>query len=113
MLLSSSDTYIVAVKSVSLPSIPASAQYIRSEVICAGFLIQAVDSSSCTVCVMKYLCLHSSSQKQESLFIPPRSLVNHSLRMCVLTKKTPWSLLPEFTNSLSSWKRAACWFPAA
>ncbi|KAM7321044.1 hypothetical protein ACRRTK_020297 [Alexandromys fortis] len=47
--LQDDNTYIVAVKSVSLPSIPASAQYIRSEVICAGFLIQAVDSSSCTV----------------------------------------------------------------
>ncbi|XP_041519430.1 acetyl-coenzyme A thioesterase isoform X1 [Microtus oregoni] len=47
--LKDDNTYIVAVKSVSLPSIPASAQYIRSEVICAGFLIQAVDSSSCTV----------------------------------------------------------------
>nr|XP_019570628.1 PREDICTED: acyl-coenzyme A thioesterase 12 isoform X1 [Rhinolophus sinicus]XP_019570629.1 PREDICTED: acyl-coenzyme A thioesterase 12 isoform X1 [Rhinolophus sinicus]XP_019570630.1 PREDICTED: acyl-coenzyme A thioesterase 12 isoform X1 [Rhinolophus sinicus] len=44
-----SDTYMVAVKSVILPSVPPSPQYIRSEIICAGFLIRATDSSSCTV----------------------------------------------------------------
>lgn len=44
-----SNTYTVALRSVVLPSVPSSPQYIRSEVICAGFLIQAVDSNSCTV----------------------------------------------------------------
>ncbi|KAM5257590.1 acetyl-coenzyme A thioesterase [Hipposideros larvatus] len=44
-----SNTYMVAVKSVILPSVPPSLQYIRSEITCAGFLIHATDSSSCTV----------------------------------------------------------------
>nr|XP_058131472.1 acetyl-coenzyme A thioesterase isoform X2 [Dasypus novemcinctus] len=47
--LKDGNTYTVAVKSVVLPSIPPSPQYIRSEIICAGFLIHAIDSSSCTV----------------------------------------------------------------
>ncbi|XP_029412088.1 acetyl-coenzyme A thioesterase isoform X2 [Nannospalax galili] len=47
--LKDDNTYTVAMKSVTLPSVPPSPQYIRSEVICAGFLIQAIDSSSCTV----------------------------------------------------------------
>ncbi|XP_044889123.1 acetyl-coenzyme A thioesterase isoform X6 [Felis catus] len=42
-------TYTVAVKSVLLPSVPPCPHYIRSEIICAGFLIRAIDSSSCTV----------------------------------------------------------------
>ncbi|XP_058919296.1 acetyl-coenzyme A thioesterase [Kogia breviceps] len=42
-------TYTVAVRSVILPSVPPSPQYIRSEIISAGFLICAIDSSSCTV----------------------------------------------------------------
>ncbi|XP_040477895.1 acetyl-coenzyme A thioesterase [Ursus maritimus] len=42
-------TYTVAMKSVIVPSVPPSPQYIRSEIICAGFLIHAIDSSSCTV----------------------------------------------------------------
>lgn len=61
VLFSFSNTYIVALTSVVLPSVPPSPQYIRSEVICAGFLIQPVDSSSCTVCLMKCLCLNSFS----------------------------------------------------
>uniref|UniRef100_M3Y9T7 Acetyl-coenzyme A thioesterase n=1 Tax=Mustela putorius furo TaxID=9669 RepID=M3Y9T7_MUSPF len=47
--LKDGDSYMVAVKSVILPSVPPSPQYIRSEIICAGFLIHAIDSSSCTV----------------------------------------------------------------
>ncbi|KAF6122886.1 acyl-CoA thioesterase 12 [Phyllostomus discolor] len=47
--LKNSNTYMVAVKSVVLPSVPPSPQYIRSEITCAGFLIHATDSSSCTV----------------------------------------------------------------
>ncbi|XP_070321865.1 acetyl-coenzyme A thioesterase isoform X2 [Odocoileus virginianus] len=42
-------TYVVAVRSVILPSVPPSPQYVRSEITCAGFLIHASDSSSCTV----------------------------------------------------------------
>ncbi|XP_030615467.1 acetyl-coenzyme A thioesterase isoform X2 [Delphinapterus leucas] len=42
-------TYTVAVRSVILPSVPPSPQYSRSEIISAGFLIRAIDSSSCTV----------------------------------------------------------------
>lgn len=53
--LSFSNTYTVAVKSVILPSVPPSPQYVRSEIICAGFLIHAIDSSSCTVSLMKHL----------------------------------------------------------
>ncbi|XP_062068466.1 acetyl-coenzyme A thioesterase [Lepus europaeus] len=41
--------YTVAVKSVVLPSAPPSPDHTRSEIICAGFLIHAVDSRSCTV----------------------------------------------------------------
>ncbi|XP_029797083.1 acetyl-coenzyme A thioesterase [Suricata suricatta] len=47
--LKDGSTYTVAVKSVLLPSVPPCPPYIRSEIICAGFLIRAVDSSSCTV----------------------------------------------------------------
>ncbi|XP_008160215.2 acetyl-coenzyme A thioesterase [Eptesicus fuscus] len=47
--LKDSNTYTVAVKSVILPSVPPSPQYVRSEITCAGFLIHAIDSSSCTV----------------------------------------------------------------
>ncbi|KAM7148200.1 acetyl-coenzyme A thioesterase [Molossus nigricans] len=47
--LKDSNTYMVAVKSVILPSVPPSPQYVRSEITCAGFLIHAIDSSSCTV----------------------------------------------------------------
>ncbi|XP_006197680.1 acetyl-coenzyme A thioesterase [Vicugna pacos] len=43
------NTYTVAVKSVILPSVPPSPQYVRSEITCAGFLIHAIDNSSCTV----------------------------------------------------------------
>ncbi|XP_006870669.1 PREDICTED: acyl-coenzyme A thioesterase 12 [Chrysochloris asiatica] len=43
------NTYMVAVKSVLLPSVPPCQQYIRSEIICAGFLIHVIDSDSCTV----------------------------------------------------------------
>ncbi|ELR49948.1 Acyl-coenzyme A thioesterase 12, partial [Bos mutus] len=42
-------TYVVAVRSVILPSVPPSPQYVRSEIECAGFLIHATDSSSCIV----------------------------------------------------------------
>uniref|UniRef100_A0A5F8HAQ5 Acyl-CoA thioesterase 12 n=1 Tax=Monodelphis domestica TaxID=13616 RepID=A0A5F8HAQ5_MONDO len=52
------NTYVVAVKSVTLASIPPSPQYNRSEITCAGFLIRAVDSNSCTV---SYLNQISSS----------------------------------------------------
>ncbi|KAG8524599.1 Acetyl-coenzyme A thioesterase [Galemys pyrenaicus] len=44
-----SNIFTVAVKSIIVPSVPPSPQYIRSEIICAGFLIHAIDSSSCTV----------------------------------------------------------------
>uniref|UniRef100_A0A8C9AJ72 Acetyl-coenzyme A thioesterase n=1 Tax=Prolemur simus TaxID=1328070 RepID=A0A8C9AJ72_PROSS len=47
--LKDDNTHAVAVKSVILPSVPPSPQYVRGEIICAGFLIHAVDSSSCTV----------------------------------------------------------------
>ncbi|KAI5946461.1 Acetyl-coenzyme A thioesterase [Manis javanica] len=47
--LKDGNTYAVAVQSVILPSVPPSSQHIRSEIICAGFLIHAIDSSSCTV----------------------------------------------------------------
>ncbi|XP_074063835.1 acetyl-coenzyme A thioesterase isoform X2 [Macrotis lagotis] len=53
-----SNTYVVAVKSVTLASVPPSPQYNRSEITCAGFLIQAVDNSSCKV---SYLNQISSS----------------------------------------------------
>ncbi|KAM9694896.1 acetyl-coenzyme A thioesterase [Trichechus inunguis] len=43
------DPYTVAMKSVLLPSVPPCPQYIRSEIICAGFLIHATDNNSCTI----------------------------------------------------------------
>uniref|UniRef100_A0A2K5XA63 Acyl-CoA thioesterase 12 n=1 Tax=Mandrillus leucophaeus TaxID=9568 RepID=A0A2K5XA63_MANLE len=49
------NTYTVAVKSVILPSVPPSPQYIRSEIICAGFLIHAIDSSSCIVSYFNHI----------------------------------------------------------
>ncbi|NP_570103.1 acetyl-coenzyme A thioesterase [Rattus norvegicus] len=53
--LKDDNTYIVALMSVVLPSVPPSPQYIRSQVICAGFLIQPVDSSSCTVAYLNQM----------------------------------------------------------
>ncbi|KAM5329662.1 LOW QUALITY PROTEIN: acetyl-coenzyme A thioesterase [Glossophaga mutica] len=44
--LKDSNPYMVAVKSVSIPPSP---QYVRSEITCAGFLIYATDSSTCSV----------------------------------------------------------------
>uniref|UniRef100_A0A7N5KFR0 Acyl-CoA thioesterase 12 n=2 Tax=Ailuropoda melanoleuca TaxID=9646 RepID=A0A7N5KFR0_AILME len=54
-------TYTVAVKSVIVPSVPPSPQYIRSEIICAGFLIHAIDSSSCTVSYFNQISASISS----------------------------------------------------
>ncbi|XP_064356953.1 acetyl-coenzyme A thioesterase [Dromaius novaehollandiae] len=45
-----SEPYIVAVKSVTLTSMPPSSEYCRSEILCAGFQIYSDSSSSCTVC---------------------------------------------------------------
>ncbi|XP_011728306.2 acetyl-coenzyme A thioesterase isoform X4 [Macaca nemestrina] len=53
--LKDGNTYTVAVKSVILPSVPPSPQYIRSEIICAGFLIHAIDSSSCIVSYFNHI----------------------------------------------------------
>ncbi|XP_006889951.1 PREDICTED: acyl-coenzyme A thioesterase 12 [Elephantulus edwardii] len=47
--LTNENTYIVAVKSVLLPTVPPYLEYTRSEIICSGFLIHATDSNSCTV----------------------------------------------------------------
>ncbi|NXK76969.1 ACO12 thioesterase, partial [Amazona guildingii] len=45
-----SEPYIVAVKSVTLASMPPSSEYWRSEILCAGFHIYSDSDSSCTVC---------------------------------------------------------------
>ncbi|KAM9509925.1 LOW QUALITY PROTEIN: acetyl-coenzyme A thioesterase [Guaruba guarouba] len=45
-----SEPYIVAVKSVTLTSMPPSSEYWRSELLCAGFQIYSNSDSSCTVC---------------------------------------------------------------
>ncbi|NWI21250.1 ACO12 thioesterase, partial [Crypturellus soui] len=45
-----SEPYIVAVRSVTLASMPPSSEYCRTEVLCAGFQIYSESSSSCTVC---------------------------------------------------------------
>ncbi|NXC44205.1 ACO12 thioesterase, partial [Penelope pileata] len=45
-----SEPYVVAVKSVTLTSVPPSPEYCRSEILCAGFQIYSDSSSSCTVC---------------------------------------------------------------
>uniref|UniRef100_A0A8C0F0B1 Acyl-CoA thioesterase 12 n=1 Tax=Bubo bubo TaxID=30461 RepID=A0A8C0F0B1_BUBBB len=45
-----SEPYVVAVKSVTLMSMPPSSEYCRSEVLCAGFQIYSDCNSSCTVC---------------------------------------------------------------
>ncbi|XP_057277370.1 acetyl-coenzyme A thioesterase isoform X2 [Pezoporus wallicus] len=45
-----SEPYIVAVKSVTLTSMPPSSDYQRSEILCAGFQIYSDSDSSCTVC---------------------------------------------------------------
>ncbi|XP_076995368.1 acetyl-coenzyme A thioesterase isoform X2 [Tamandua tetradactyla] len=47
--LKDGNTYTVAVKSVVHHLIPPCPHYIRSEITCAGFLINPIDSSSCTV----------------------------------------------------------------
>lgn len=44
-----SEPYIVAVKSVTLTSMPPSSEYWRSEILCAGFQIYSDSDSSCTV----------------------------------------------------------------
>ncbi|XP_051499644.1 acetyl-coenzyme A thioesterase isoform X2 [Apus apus] len=45
-----SEPYMVAVKSVTLTSMPPSSEYCRSQVLCAGFQIYSDSNSSCTVC---------------------------------------------------------------
>ncbi|NXK54188.1 ACO12 thioesterase, partial [Chauna torquata] len=45
-----SEPYIVAVKSVTLTSMPPSSEYCRSEILCAGFQIYSHSNSSCLVC---------------------------------------------------------------
>ncbi|KFM08698.1 Acyl-coenzyme A thioesterase 12, partial [Aptenodytes forsteri] len=45
-----SEPYTVAVKSVTLTSMPPSPEYCRSEILCAGFQIYSDSNSSCTVC---------------------------------------------------------------
>ncbi|KAK4816647.1 hypothetical protein QYF61_019624 [Mycteria americana] len=45
-----SEPYTVAVKSVTLTSVPPSPEYCRSEILCAGFQIYSDSNSSCTVC---------------------------------------------------------------
>uniref|UniRef100_A0A8C6K4D9 Uncharacterized protein n=1 Tax=Melopsittacus undulatus TaxID=13146 RepID=A0A8C6K4D9_MELUD len=45
-----SEPYIVAVKSVTLTSMPPSSEYLRSEILCAGFQTYSDSNSSCTVC---------------------------------------------------------------
>ncbi|XP_010147003.1 PREDICTED: acyl-coenzyme A thioesterase 12-like, partial [Eurypyga helias] len=45
-----SEPYVVAVKSVTLTSMPPSPEYCRSEIVCAGFQIYSDSNSSCTVC---------------------------------------------------------------
>ncbi|KAM6035866.1 acetyl-coenzyme A thioesterase isoform 2-T2 [Theristicus caerulescens] len=45
-----SEPYIVAVKSVTLTSMPPSPEHCRSEILCAGFQIYSDSNSSCTVC---------------------------------------------------------------
>lgn len=44
-----SEPYIVAVKSVTLTSVPPSSEHCRSEILCAGFQIYSDSSSSCRV----------------------------------------------------------------
>ncbi|XP_063996362.1 acetyl-coenzyme A thioesterase isoform X3 [Pogoniulus pusillus] len=45
-----SEPYTIAVKSVTLTSMPPSSEYCRSEILCAGFQIYSDSNSSCTVC---------------------------------------------------------------
>lgn len=87
VLLTFSNTYMVAVKSVILPSVPPSPQYVRSEITCAGFLIHAIDSSSCTVSLMKHLQVHLLLQMWETLY--SYFLINCNSAMCVHTRGTP------------------------
>uniref|UniRef100_A0A8C3KUX7 Acyl-CoA thioesterase 12 n=1 Tax=Chrysolophus pictus TaxID=9089 RepID=A0A8C3KUX7_CHRPC len=47
--LEPSEPYIVAVKSVTLTSVPPSSEHCRSEILCAGFQIYSDSSSSCRV----------------------------------------------------------------
>uniref|UniRef100_A0A8C4PHK7 Acyl-CoA thioesterase 12 n=1 Tax=Equus asinus asinus TaxID=83772 RepID=A0A8C4PHK7_EQUAS len=54
-------TFSVAAKSVILPSVPPSPQYMRSEIRCAGFLICAIDNSSCTVSYFNQISASISS----------------------------------------------------
>ncbi|XP_038258370.1 acetyl-coenzyme A thioesterase isoform X1 [Dermochelys coriacea] len=43
------DPYIIAVRSVTLTSVPPSPDYCRNEILCAGFLIHSDGNNSCTV----------------------------------------------------------------
>ncbi|NWY02697.1 ACO12 thioesterase, partial [Nothoprocta ornata] len=45
-----SEPYVVAVRSVTLASLPPSPEHCRTEVPCAGFQIHSESSSSCVVC---------------------------------------------------------------
>lgn len=51
----SGDPYIIAMRSVTLASHPPSAQYLRGEVQCAGFLIYSRGKDSCMICYLNQL----------------------------------------------------------
>ncbi|CAH2296961.1 acyl-coenzyme A thioesterase 12 [Pelobates cultripes] len=49
------DPYVIAMRSVTLASYPPSAEYLRGEVQCAGFLIYSQGKDSCQVCYLNQL----------------------------------------------------------
>ncbi|XP_051499646.1 acetyl-coenzyme A thioesterase isoform X4 [Apus apus] len=67
-----SEPYMVAVKSVTLTSMPPSSEYCRSQVLCAGFQIYSDSNSSCTmledVAVVRTLRALKYCKKRHALF---------------------------------------------
>uniref|UniRef100_A0A8C5LSJ3 Acetyl-coenzyme A thioesterase n=1 Tax=Leptobrachium leishanense TaxID=445787 RepID=A0A8C5LSJ3_9ANUR len=49
------DPYVIAMRSVTLASHPPTAEYLRGEVQCAGFLIYSQGKDSCRVCYLNQL----------------------------------------------------------
>ncbi|XP_053557436.1 acetyl-coenzyme A thioesterase [Bombina bombina] len=49
------EPYVIAMRSVTLASCPPTAEYLRSEVQCAGFLIYSQEKDSCQVCYLNQL----------------------------------------------------------
>ncbi|XP_030326137.1 acetyl-coenzyme A thioesterase isoform X3 [Strigops habroptila] len=90
-----SEPYIVAVKSVTITSVPPSSEYCRSEILCAGFQIYSHSDNSCTV---------SSSADLSCVSFP--AVLHVHIVMFLLTV---WSSISNTTKKKSRFPQSSVW----